>query len=893
MSQLKSRTSGLGRVVELRSLAWFTCLFVLTVCAMYGPLLATGKTLIRVIDGLDQHYPFFLYIGRWMRAAVRGLLGGSAPGVWDMNMGYGADMRTTLSAYVTDPFNWLSVFVPTSLAESGFVATVVLRLWFAGVSFLSLARYREWSCGGSVIAALMYCTCAVTLNAPIESFFVNPMITFPLVVRGMLHVMDGRTPTLYVCSLAATFCFYFYFGYMTCILIVPAWLGETVSRRTDWRSALRQLGSFVAYSLLGIALSAIVILPVLKVVLQTGRLSIERPQDLLYGVGYYRNVLAGIAGWANVGPDSFIGFGAVGLVSLLLLLTQSGHAFEKVTIGAYTVILLVPFLGRALNGFAYVTNRWTWAYALAFASAVATCLPQAPERGRDKRLVMAMGAAYATWLIWLGFGEKVPDVTRWQYVISAVAVMSLLVVLLLHSGADAGSSSQWFGICVAAIVICSGAAATFTLQNAGRVFEQLDSGTGLDRLTEKSPYRALLDVAPVDEGSCDWRADRLVSYSRNTALINGVRSYDYYISVYNEKVDRLHSLLGLVGTCKNVEYTNLDSRPGLELAFGSRFVITDNEGVSRMPYGFSGAVESRGYEVSESTAYWPIASLRQKTVSEVEFLDASMAEREAMLRDAVVVDGEPKKNSNRSWFPPVEVSASAQPIEECELGDHFVDVASSGGTANLTFNANDGATYYLELVGCSFEPMSDTTSRTVEFRAADGHRITALTLMSLRHHMSGGKRDWVVNLGSFASGEQVVTVKFSHAGTYRYTSARLVEVSAQDLDHARAEAASHMGDVSTRFGADRIECSVTASQPSTLLITTPWSEGWSATVDGEPAEVGVADVAFMKVDVLAGNHEVVLRYTTPGLLAGAIISGLAAGVTLYLARRTRDGEVER
>jgi len=68
--------------------------------------------------------------------------------------------------------------------------------------------------------------------------------------------------------------------------------------------------------------------------------------------------------------------------------------------------------------------------------------------------------------------------------------------------------------------------------------------------------------------------------------------------------------------------------------------------------------------------------------------------------------------------------------------------------------------------------------------------------------------------------------------------------------------------------------------------------GWSATVDGEPAELLAVDHAAVAVAVNGGSHEVVLSYETPGLRAGAWLTGstvlgliAAAAVSLVVRRR--------
>ena len=63
-----------------------------------------------------------------------------------------------------------------------------------------------------------------------------------------------------------------------------------------------------------------------------------------------------------------------------------------------------------------------------------------------------------------------------------------------------------------------------------------------------------------------------------------------------------------------------------------------------------------------------------------------------------------------------------------------------------------------------------------------------------------------------------------------------------------------------------------------LVFAIPYSEGWSAKVDGEETPVYKANLMFMAVPLEAGLHTVELSYCTPGIRAGAAISGLCAAI---------------
>ena len=64
-----------------------------------------------------------------------------------------------------------------------------------------------------------------------------------------------------------------------------------------------------------------------------------------------------------------------------------------------------------------------------------------------------------------------------------------------------------------------------------------------------------------------------------------------------------------------------------------------------------------------------------------------------------------------------------------------------------------------------------------------------------------------------------------------------------------------------RFSEDRIVC-----------IAVPYSRGWRATVDGEPAKIYKMNDLFMGVEVSKGTHSLTLKYCTEGLKCGVFIS---------------------
>ena len=85
-----------------------------------------------------------------------------------------------------------------------------------------------------------------------------------------------------------------------------------------------------------------------------------------------------------------------------------------------------------------------------------------------------------------------------------------------------------------------------------------------------------------------------------------------------------------------------------------------------------------------------------------------------------------------------------------------------------------------------------------------------------------------------------------------------------------------------RVSDDRITIDGNYDQGGYLRCLEAWDPGWSATVDGAPAPVLLADDVFIAVALPPGTHTVCLTFSTPGATTGALLSiaGLLSLITI-------------
>lgn len=149
-----------------------------------------------------------------------------------------------------------------------------------------------------------------------------------------------------------------------------------------------------------------------------------------------------------------------------------------------------------------------------------------------------------------------------------------------------------------------------------------------------------------------------------------------------------------------------------------------------------------------------------------------------------------------------------------------------------------------------------------------------------------------LNIGYY-SGKfpQKLTFKPTKLGTYQLkyhvTAVRLGRHYQNQVRTIQSHALRNL-----KFSTNQVAGTITTTRTGILTSSIPYSKGWTATVNGHPAQVLRTNQAFVGIRLPRGTHHVVLHYQIPGLKIGAWLSliglvwAVIAGViTWWLGRR--------
>ena len=159
-----------------------------------------------------------------------------------------------------------------------------------------------------------------------------------------------------------------------------------------------------------------------------------------------------------------------------------------------------------------------------------------------------------------------------------------------------------------------------------------------------------------------------------------------------------------------------------------------------------------------------------------------------------------------------------------------------------------------------------------------------------KHHMYGGKHNWLLNMGYTTGVSNTIAITFNNVGEYSLDGIKVYSRTAGEIDDNldRLDNSGIVFDIKD----NTMSGDVTAKNSQYLFTSVPYSTGWKCYVDGKETDISLADTAFMSVKLSEGKHHVVFKYCTPGLKAGALVSiAVLAGFVItvcYMKRREKN-----
>ena len=788
-----------------------------------------GEQCILHVDMYHQYCPFFSELMDKLKN------GGSVFYSW--NIGLGADFVSLYAYYLASPLNWLIVLSPVQHVIEFMTILVVLKTALCGLTFAwylmehfsvsELSGEKEAVAEyGAAVFGTVYAVSAFMAAYAWNIMWTDLMVLAPVIVLGLERMVRTGRPALYYISLAIGILSNYYISIMVCIFLVIWFLFYWMQhRKTGIAAWLR----FAGYSLLAGGTGAVLILPTAIVLGYSGNQGISFPET----VEWYFSIAAELGrhlllteAYTGDGHWPNIYCGLIVLVLFVLYLLNGQISWKrKVPMVLLSVLFVVSFANNYLDfiwhGLHFPTSlpgRQTFLYA--FVLLLISYEAFLALRGNRYWHVAVAFAADAAFLAMAWFFSEEGKLETSGFVANAVFLAVYLVLVL---GYLAGNRrGRRLMLAVASLVLV--AEVTLSYDRTGLMTVNRTSYT-----KNMEDYRNLLDIAGEDaasEGILFYRVEELERKTKNDSALYGYRSGTQFSSLMNLNVSHFYQDMGMEGG-KNY-YCAGGATPLFSAMLSIRYVLADNaleEGPLRTLVAQSG--ENWLYE---NSCVLPLGFMMNESVIYAwNYKDYEDIEAQNMFAWLLGSGGQ-------MLVPLASVSQSG--VSECvadEAGYYYATYDKTG-VDSLTLETGSGRTR-------SYSKVS---------------------------------HNYTLELGYCAEGEQI-RVKNSENETVLMNFYRLNEDAMRD---AYEVLNSNVLDI-TSFSDSKVAGEITVQEAGRMVFSIAQEDGWTIYVDGERREPEMFGGAFMSVHLEPGEHEILLRYETPGIRIGAAISAVC--ILLFVA----------
>ncbi|MBE6703160.1 MAG: hypothetical protein E7585_07105 [Ruminococcaceae bacterium] len=841
-------------------------LLLLTAYAIFG-IFPFGEKSVLVLDLAGQYVYFF----EGLRDAVLG----DKSLLYSFSRALGGEFLGIFAYYLASPFSFLVLLFPKLKITAAIVLILLLKTGSAGATFCFYlrGRIRRLPKALTVALSVAYALSGFAIAYQSNLMWMDALILLPLVVFGLERLIDRKGFLFYTVALALTFITNYYMGYMVALFCVLYFLYYTFSKeKIKRRELFRNATFFALFSVLSAFIAAFILLPA-AYSLTFGKSDFATPTARSFLLVTLPELLKKLlpATYDTVMSDG-APFLYCGLFALLLLplffMSKHFSKRRKIAEALFLLILLLSMifepLDRVWHGFS-APNGLPCRYAFLFVFLllrIAAFTLRAPRERQKKRVVAPLAISCGillTGIILLKVLDPLLKPSPAFLPVALIALIATAVFLLLYLLQK--NTFRWTGLFLSIAIIAEiGCNAIYSL-HALHDDVTFTKQTTFDR-ESLALHSAAERLSALDNGF--WRAESTNHLKSNDNLLAGLRGLSGSTSTLHTASINFLSQIGLPSRWHRSLYCSVN--PLTDALLGVRYLLSDAEIAFYTPL-----FEENGLRAFEN----PDALSLVYGVANTAFLPTV----------------NPAINCNR-WLSALcgtETNAFLPLPEGSTL---------MGGCSAYT--SADNTLVYLPKTADSTAFVTFTTTAVC---AGDlfftlPAPMTAPVQLYINEQYRGIHFDtscsYMIYLGHFQAGEEVsvrmimadhnrpIQIYKGENHFYLYHKAAasnaLLTLSATQMRIADTSTDTHITGTLT-----------TTASNQNMLFTVPTDRNWRVFIDGERIPTQEAFGALLSFTVATpGEHRVELRYVSPQLLIGSVISTLGVALlsgVCYLERK--------
>ena len=818
-----------------------------------------GENQIAVIDMYHQYVPFLGELQSKLQS------GGSLFYTW--NGAGGSNFWNLLAYYGASPLNLILVLFPKKFLMEGVTLILLLKIGLAGSTMAVYLRAIVWekdkrSADISLVGfATLYALCSYVMAYYWCIMWMDAVALLPLCILGLHKILDGRSGVFYTVCLALVVFINYYMAIMVCIFIL-FYYPVLYFIKVQGESAghfFKTTGRAVGYSLLGVLMSAVMLLPTWMSMQSTYYISADMPEKTeLYNdlLDILNQMLPNAELTYREGlPNLYCGMFVV-ILLVFYWISRTIPLREKLLNGAFLVFLIFSLninkLDFIWHGF-HFPNQLPYRYTFMICFLLIAMAYQVFQRVDEIRvnhlwILLAAGGGYYL-LAQKILTEHIKDLDLFVY--SGLAWLALYVAILILYKKERLPKNL---LLILTVILLTCEMASNTCTSIDQV------GT-----TQRSNYYANeADIAKLvkkTEGTDDrfGRTEMNDNYILNCPAMYHYKGISQFSSSLNANATALMEHIGVEGAPDKNRFNYNQTDPVTNAMLNIRYLIGKNLPIDDGDFKqIAKSGNSRLYE-----SIYPL-SIGYMTADTIRTWNYEQENPFMVLDDYVRAVTQNKYTSVFTEIEPVDVSAAN--IELSSTGDGMWDSTLKNETKKsktiLTYQAQQTGKQYL------FIEADDADAITVSQEKKDDK-------IEIRNDCGS-----IVNLGEMDSGtEFTVTIEYKEGKGGSVVSHVCTMDEAVWQDAYKMLSAS-MLDV-TDYGDSCLKGTIDVQEDGVFVTSVPYEAGWKLKVDGHTREINeLIGGAWISTSLSAGEHQIELSFRPPGLIAGLLITLASIGLLI-------------
>ncbi len=841
-------------------------------------------------DEFHQYYPFFV---AFRRALLRG---DSLLYSWDVGMG--VDYLGMIAYYLGSPLNLLSVLVPESQVLNFFCMLMPVKLGLAGLFFsLMLSRLFERDDFSVALFGSFYALCAWALGYQWNVMWLDTFALLPLVMLGMVRLLQDRKFVLYTVALFASVFSNYYIGLFTCFFVFLTFFCYEICRPRGWKRFFADLLLMGVFSALALGMSAILTVSALGA-LQTTQSSVNKfPTSFRLNIASSHTLLGlldamkQVAGHMGGGlepsfkegmPNLYCGVGSI-MLGILFLLSGEVKLRDKLCSLGLLLFFNASFIIRQLDyiwhGFHFpnmIPYRFSFLYS--FVLLVMAYRAWLVRRKFDWLQILTAGLLTAAILCCCRDALETEKMVFWGrsvsvhlYIIYNAVFFGLYFVILLLGSRKTklrGDDPEEIlrvrrcirrrrARCRRAVftVIALELAATLT------AFGYYFPGTNVVDYPKGTEEAASM-IRYMHEREKDtpfFRAETTHAQTLNDGALNGYSGISTFTSSANVHITEFMRALGYGAKNTYNRYCFEESSPVANLFLDLKYMI-ERDGRDRNSSAFEEVHHFGSVMLYRNTAYLPLGFLTETRLAEVDFLhgDDSFGFQNELFRAATGIPGDVWDMQENPAILGTAVTVTQQ---------------GTGGSCSYsdpTAGANVLYSYVAERDGFACVRL-DLPKRNDFYVSVNGlelyrETISLPQMLAIQDVQAGDVIDIRILCKDGENGSATVDVAIMDNESFRL-GYEILRSSVMEL---------------TSFSNTLVEGTINCNRDGLLYTSIPQNGSWKVEVDGQEAPIVLIGDCMVGVSLTEGKHTLRFVYQNRVFLLGAAISAGCALVFLTL-----------